>query len=599
MVKKLMCYKECIILCCVIIFNLFVNMCKYGKEYDLSELSIFLISIPLAVIITKTGKVNKYCFILVIMVVASIWAISVPIYSPIDESAHFSYINYICDYGKLPIISDMIDSEQLRLVSDHNVSVSIMYEAVHPPIYYLLMALLCSPFTNVTIRFWICKVAGVVFLCGLASVLYRWIDFLVQKEVIKNKDVMLRFVLITCLMPGLLTRFLTISNESLATLLVTYVLYRFTKCLFEGINFKDVIGISVLVAICFLTKITVAFIVVLWILLLIYYKSYKQLLLSGGCIFFSIIPWFVYNWRLYGALTGNEQHLAFVRPLVNPTNAKVDVFSNLTTIFTDMIYPQEGMRTQFLDVLIDFFDITILLLLFFYGINICKNIIKYIFKNRLLFSYDTKEKIEILNIFYFLCILGNIIVLVIGTVSSSVLIIMGRYLYLSLIPLIYIGYSSIIKLDKKKIILSVYAVFICILCIYNVYGYNKIRLSQMSGYLCEREVLNVKEAVLVDITEENGNYVSMGNDPQIIINNIDVDSIVGIEMQMIAEHDGEFVLYYSDGEGFTEECTIQSSYVSNYEELRFVFPENINVTDIRIDPPTNYMFSIEQLAYVK
>lgn len=601
MLKKISLYKEYFILSLVIIFNLAVNLIGYKKEYYLSELSIFLMGIILALILVNKSKLHKSYFICVTIVVALIWAISVPVYSPIDEGAHFSYINYICDYGKLPVISDVMNSEQLGLVSDYNVPVGIMYEAVHPPVYYLLMALMCSCFNNVSVRFWLCRTIGVVFLACMVSVLYRWIEYLCEKEVIneEQKTLFLKIALVTCLMPGLLTRFVLVTNEGLVTLLATVCLYKLTKCLFEGITFGGGIKISVFIALCFLTKITVAFIVVLWILILVYYKEYKKIFVSSGCFLLISLPWFVYNWKLYGALTGNAEHLAFVRPIVNPNQVEIDVFSSLSTIFTDMVYPKEGQLTQIVNVLVDFLDVVILLMLLFWGVTAVKNIIKYMFHRRCLFVYDTEEKIEVLNILYFLCILGNIAVLVIGSVGSNVLIIIGRYLYLSLIPFIYIAGSYITRRNEKHCVIYIYAVLIYILCIHNIYGYNETRLSQLTGYLCEKENIDFEDAVFIDVKQKGEKLITEGNDPQIVINDLDVDNVVGIELQMSAEQDGEFVLYYNDGEGFKEECKIQSIYVSNYEKLRFIFPESINVKDIRIDPPTNYIFSIEQLMYVK
>lgn len=75
-----------------------------------------------------------------------------PVWAPIDEGAHYSYIQEIAQHGRLPVLGKTYTSEAVLAIYHHaNLAYfyvnpatqglrGLSYEAFQPPLYYILAA---------------------------------------------------------------------------------------------------------------------------------------------------------------------------------------------------------------------------------------------------------------------------------------------------------------------------------------------------------------------------------------------------------------------------------------------------------------------------
>ncbi|HLA44896.1 MAG TPA: hypothetical protein VJZ27_15735, partial [Aggregatilineales bacterium] len=72
---------------------------------------------------------------LIFAILASLYSIITPIFEISDEVSHYPVIDYIADYGQLPVQNVNRDNRW-------------DWEAAQPPLYYVLSALMVAPFNR-------------------------------------------------------------------------------------------------------------------------------------------------------------------------------------------------------------------------------------------------------------------------------------------------------------------------------------------------------------------------------------------------------------------------------------------------------------------
>ena len=461
-----------------------------GSSFDVSEAVAILLAGMFCFslfLVHEIGKREKIILTLLLFIISLIWCRLQPVFSPIDEGAHLDYIHYITVHNKFPIISsrDLMDSEWLSSISKGNISSCIMYEAVHPWLYYMSMALLCKLMPTSVLQFWACRLFGCFTLVAVFIIALRFIDYLCDKEILRNKKLAIITSFFVFLSPGILTRFCTVSNEPMAVFFTSLFLYKSTKTIIEGLTKRRFFTLSILVIAAAWTKTTTIFIYVLFMLVLLYYKKFKYILISTAIIVMGLSPWLIWNMAHYHHLTGMAEHLAFVIPIVNPFRTRVDVTTRLVQVFTSFIHAEEGYRSQVGVCILHFLCISVWSGLIYFFIKLIDGIKTLHITN---FSYTKDERTKIVHIVLFLSIVGNLGILFLATITSKVPVIIGRYLYLSLLSFIFIFEWIFEKImgqttqKRRYLPIFIFTVIISVLCIDDVvYRTGSDKLKRITG----------------------------------------------------------------------------------------------------------------------
>lgn len=582
----------------ILAFSFCYNIYNINDSFNVSI--FFKMVLSLTIICVGIERINLRWALCVIGILGILWTINMPVFSPVDEAAHYLYVDYICENHRLPVISEMMNSDLISALAGEatvNIPEGIMYEAVHPPLYYVCMALLCNWFEWTAVRFWICRFVGIILLLGVTCVIFKWCNYLLKQEIIKKEEqtnLLLAAMIILCC-PGILTRFGTVSNEGLAVLLVSMCLYQFTKVIFEGISKKKFLFLSILIVCAVLTKITTCFVIVLWLLILLYYKKIRKMVISISIIATGMSPWVLYNYLNYGSFTGTKKHLEYALPICNPNKETIDILSGVAGIFTRFFYPSEGNMGSITQIIVNFLDILLLGGLVYFGIKCIKILYKMLVKKRCQYTYQLEEKKELMEVTYFLCVLGNILILILGSVGTFVSVINGRYLYLSIMPIIYIvQLLSVVKNEERKYTNAMIGFCVVFLGIENILGYAQDDLDKIVGMQCAYESIDMNSMDVNDILLEEKTIVCIGKDPQIVLKKINRECKM-IEVLLEEDVSGKFELFYaSDGE-FAEQKKIVSEYNSKFKSVRFILPKQMEISDVRIDPPINKKIKIDEI----
>ena len=244
--------------------------------------------------------------------------------------------------------------------------------------------------------------------------------------------------------------------------------------------------------------------------------------------------------------------------------------------------------------------------------SICaiKNII-IILKNNFKFTYDIEERKMIINIIMIMSIVFNILVLVMGSISTKVNVIIGRYLYISFIPLVYV---ILIYINKWK---TRYIKYVCILI--SLF----LSISYLSTFVyifdSNQGLLGIfapkVEVIKINDSEKIASYsdvkikevedfveIESGNiDPQIVINTGAENEVSKVALVYDSENNGEIQLFYkAKDQEFSEENSSKMN-IRQGENNKVYFNVNnkFKINDIRIDPSNNSLIKVKKIELLK
>lgn len=575
------------------------NMMKFSMEFRVSSIWIVLVSGIIALLVIKSNGINGISTIVIVAVLGGIWASVLPVYNPADEGGYFNVIEYLNENGHMPLITEKMDTS--KLLDDvgklNYTSTGTMYEAVHPPVYAMLMSLVTRWFSDSYIRFWICRYCGVLILVLIALVGSSFLKYCRKKDMLDSEDekiYQLILVLLLCL-PGVLTRFGTISNEGLAVLGVSLCLYQYIMLLFENVSVKRILLVSITSVLTILTKTTTAFIVVLLMIILLYLKKYKELVC---CLFMEavgIAPWLLYNYRNYHSLTGIKLHLDYVLPAINPTGRSIDIVEEMWRLLKFFFYPADGQRNNAVEGITWFGSLLFLSVFIIILFNALTSVWYYIKDKGVCFLYTLEEKKLFVNFVFCLCILGNVMILMLGTISTKVSVLGGRYLYLSVIPIVYLATINLRKIIKKKVIIAISTFMVSVMGIYNLLGYTaNDELLKAVGNFKKKTVITSENVTVYDIEKDGQKFICGKIDPWISFKE-DINNIDGIEITLGNYCTGNFKVYYKNNSNdeFCEENTIISQCNSNTNSIRFECRDICGV--FRLSLPAESEFVVQEI----
>lgn len=442
-----------VILTGVLMYLLYHNTMLFYEFFDMGI--FYYVAVIAIALLIYMGTQNSTCFMAVctwVIIMTVVALLFDKEYSVIDETAHFDYINHIIEEGKLPTIYDMTKSGLLSAANDSTVVSTVQYEAVQPPLYYIFLSVIVGWVKNLPIRFCLGRIVGLFLLfCSIKASTHTVHTLMPVWGVnIQDKDIIavLRVLFLAFwLNPGILLRFTRISNEGLSILLSTIFIYYLCLTL---LNYSRK-NLAILTGVCtllFLTKNTGVY---FWggiFAVCVYYKRFKDLIIATIFMLLGCLPWFLYNWATYGALTGMEEHVAFVLPIVNPFNAVVDVESGLLHLFDYYFQAQEVLMSTVSGAIIGCVSI---LMIFLIGYAMVVALIvefKYI-KKKLKFEYNIEEKQRIIEITLVIMVGVAILSLIVASIKTRISAFMGRYMYLCTSIMIILSITAILKLSIK------------------------------------------------------------------------------------------------------------------------------------------------------
>lgn len=295
--------------------------------------------------------------VVLIVAAALLSAYRYPLWS-IDEGAHYDYVQYIAEDGRLPVLGeDPAHDEVLALSSGTYPRPSGLnprklgfsgqsYEAFQPPLYYALAAPLwfLSPDHGEKVKILrgfgvLLLVLAVVALAALCRVVVgqRWPFALV-------------FAMLVFLTPGVLLRQATIGNAALEPLVAT-VFVALVVTAWKRSSYRWLAVAGVALGACLLSRLVLGYLVPVFLVVgvAIWWKRGRsgrqiaRLLVALAVPLILLTPWLAFNRSEYGAWTAGAIARKMQAPAINPRHVQYDLWGTLKDIpgMTDFAASQE------------------------------------------------------------------------------------------------------------------------------------------------------------------------------------------------------------------------------------------------------------------
>ncbi len=568
-----------------------------------SKAILILLSAVMVFQLIKEGEIKyKWLYLIPIFL---IYVFVNPPYSPIDEAAHYDYVEYIKTNMELPVMGELFNSSLLYEVGKINIPSHFNHEFFQPPGYYILGAFLAMFSPSVTFDFYMLRVLGFLMLLMVVRTSKKNYEQLMDNRLCTRNDnlyyALSYGVLFTS---GILLRMTTVSNEHLAVLLCSISYFYMVKYLLGDSKKSTVVIISIVASFAILAKVTTFIYIVVFALICLLKKEYKSFFISSGICLLIVGPWVGFNMVNYHSITATAMHLEMVTPIVNPSNINLGsnyLIESIPTLMNTFWLPQETPYDLMIGMIINVATVGIIIS--------CYYAVKRLFVERLK-PMTNGNQVTVVSI---LLIILNIALLSLGTLTTDVGVMIGRYMYVNVLPIIYIVYTNVsrkIFFDFRQGLI----IFIClVIAITNVSSitniFSKVNLEAIRhSYLNQADGpqgLNTDQIEFIEVkksTDDTYSYLALQNDPQvyrILRAPIDVTRHV-LRLTYITDKEGPIQIYYDDGNGFSEKNSewIFMSKGSNDRILKI--PASMyQLTDIRIDPIENSSFTFRVKSFDK
>ncbi|MHB8220870.1 MAG: hypothetical protein ACYDHU_11220 [Acidimicrobiales bacterium] len=294
----------------------------------------------------------------------SITILQYPLWSVVDEGAHFDNIAYIAEHHSLPVLGKAFATEQELAISQgiypRHTTIDapkdglsgLDYEAFQPPLYYLVATPIFFLNGNFHSKAILLRFFGLALLL-LAIALYARLSRHVLK---KRWRLGLAGGLAVFLMPGVIVRSVTISNDCLAIPIAIAAVTELWIAL-ERRSSGRLIPAGALVAAGVLTDLYLAELVPVFVVVaaVILWRSRTRrdlvrVAMAAGLGVVLGLPWFVFNLVEYHSLTASAVAKAEQLSTVNPDHLRFTIgqIPSLTseTLFQPLM-PEEWGRLPF------------------------------------------------------------------------------------------------------------------------------------------------------------------------------------------------------------------------------------------------------------
>ena len=430
--------------------NLVSSVCTSAWKYCVL---IFLITV--CIISSVKNRMLIIVYVSVLFLFFTWLSFSDQLYSPIDEIMNYENINFIIRNKRLPTIYDSIDAVFLNSANSglNDIGDVLNYEAVQAPLFYIIFAAIGCFFRNACYRFHFLRLVSLYSVLLILYSINKAKQYLNSKNYNIDEESFRLVLLIIVLNPAYLYRASRLNNEILVCVLCALLIYFAAKCIVEGFQLKHYWIMSILCGALFLTKNTAVYAYTVILVIALLQKRLSKAIIPVLVSFIPFVPWFLFNLRTYGALTGIKEHLRFVLIFANPSYSFPNLFDAFSDVLPNTFFSAEEVSFTTGDLL--WSNICYLSFIAIICISISE-IIHVIKNNSLPEEIDTKTK---LNIVYVSLVICCLLCLTTGTVVTRIISIRGRYLYgpgISVILLLIINNESIPK--KTKRVVSVFLI---------------------------------------------------------------------------------------------------------------------------------------------
>ncbi len=266
-----------------------------------------------------------------------------PVWSPIDEGAHYAYVQEIAQHGRLPVLGKTYTSQAVLAITHHANPAhfyidpttqglgGLSYEAFQPPLYYAIAAPVFDAVPGYMNKVYALRAFDLLLLLLAAVLALR----LCRAVVPRHWRVVAPLVLSMFLLPGVVVRSVTISDEALelpiALLFTVTFLWAWSRP-----SARRVAAVGAVLAACVLTQVLLLclaplFLAALWR----WWRHNRYSFADAGFLGSAAVliglplvlvgPWLAFNEVHYHALTASQLAVKLQTPIVNPKHVHFSV----------------------------------------------------------------------------------------------------------------------------------------------------------------------------------------------------------------------------------------------------------------------------------
>ena len=257
-----------------------------------------------------------------------------PLWSPVDEGAHFDNVLYVAAHGSYPVLGKTLATDQELAIGQGRYPKhstinprtfglgGLSYEAFQPPLYYYVAAPVSMLSGNYHTKAILLRYFGLLLLLASIALLAR-----LSRHVLGRWWILgLAGGLLVFLMPGVIVRMVTISDMNLALPLVVLTLTELWLA-WERQSWRRLLVSGALVGASVLTDLYLVELAVVYALvaLVILWRHRTRVVLlwsaAGGILAgLVVLPWLVFNEVKYHMVTATAIAKREQLATVNPTH---------------------------------------------------------------------------------------------------------------------------------------------------------------------------------------------------------------------------------------------------------------------------------------
>lgn len=259
-----------------------------------------------------------------------------PLWSSVDEGAHFDNVIYVAAHGTYPVLGKTPASEQELAIGQHlypkRTTINprtfglggLSYEAFQPPLYYYVAAPVSLLSGNYHTKAILLRYFGLLLLAVSVALLAR-----LSRHVLRQRWLLgLAGGMLIFLMPGVLVRMVTISDGNLAVPLAILTVTELWIA-WDRQSAQRLLVCGLLIGCCVLTDLYLVEMIPLYALVAVSIVRHRrsarslQMTVGGGVIAaIVLLPWLAFNEVKYHALTASAMAKREQLEIVNPHHIK-------------------------------------------------------------------------------------------------------------------------------------------------------------------------------------------------------------------------------------------------------------------------------------
>jgi 4-amino-4-deoxy-L-arabinose transferase-like glycosyltransferase len=251
-----------------------------------------------------------------------------PVWALVDEAAHFDYVQWIAEDGRLPVLDeDRVHAEVLaidegvypnppRVPAEERGLFGRSYEGFQPPLAHLLATPVYALAGDHERKLRALRALGVALLAAAV-----WLTWLLARRVVPDAPLAAFSMALTFyLWPGVVVRAGTFSNAALEVAVGAALSLALWRALSERSE-RWLVAAGALTGAALLTKLTMlAFVPALAVVGIAFLREgrWRAVAAAGALPAAAVAPWIVFNLGQYGAPTGSDEVQALMEPTLNP-----------------------------------------------------------------------------------------------------------------------------------------------------------------------------------------------------------------------------------------------------------------------------------------